>query len=76
MRCAQAAADIMGPNVGRQAIMAVVGHADRVGLVAPRDRDQHRAEDFLTRQPPVVRGVSKYGRDREVSYTERSLFRR
>ena len=50
--------------------MAVIGHADRVGLVAPRDSHQHRAEDLLARQPPIVGGVGEYGRDREIALAE------
>ncbi len=56
--------------------MAIVGHADRVFLVTPRDRDQHRAEDLLARQPPIVRCVGEYGRHREIAFTERAVLRR
>src|SRR6185312_16923550 len=40
VRGAQALADVMGPDVGGEAVVAVVGHADRLFLVAPADRDE------------------------------------
>src|ERR1700759_3533887 len=37
VRGPQAAADVMRPDIGRESVMAVVGHADRLGFVAPAD---------------------------------------
>src|SRR6185312_2542992 len=54
VRGAQAAADLMRPDIGGETVMAVIGHADRVFLVAPRNRNQHRAENLLTGEAPVV----------------------
>ena len=71
VRGAQATADVVSPDIGCEPIMAVVGHADCVGLVLPRDRDQHRTENFLARQPPIVRGIGKHGWDREIAFAER-----
>jgi hypothetical protein len=39
--------------------MAVVGHADHVGLVLPRERHQHWPENRLAREAPVVRRAGK-----------------
>jgi hypothetical protein len=36
VRRAQRSAEVVRPNLGGEPIMAVVGHADRVGLVGPR----------------------------------------
>src|SRR6202011_1778363 len=55
VRGTQALADIVRPDIGREAIVALVGHADRLGLVAPADRHQHRPEDLLACETPVVR---------------------
>src|SRR5262245_916686 len=45
---------VAAPDVGSQAIVAVVRHAHRVLLVAPGNDDQDRAEDLFTRDPPLV----------------------
>src|SRR5947209_7909916 len=37
VRGAQTAADVVRPDIGRESVVAVVGHADRLGLVAPAD---------------------------------------
>src|SRR5262245_32723704 len=54
VRGPQAFADVMGPNIRGEAVVTVIGHTDRLGLVGPADRHQHRAEDLLARQPPVI----------------------
>src|SRR3990170_7191819 len=41
MRGPQPRADVVRPDIGREPVVAVVGHADRFGLVAPADRHQH-----------------------------------
>src|ERR1700716_2941388 len=51
---AQRLADVAAPDIGGKAVVAVVGHPDRLLLVLPGDRDQDRAEDLLTRDPPAV----------------------
>jgi hypothetical protein len=76
MRGAQCIADIVGPDISGETIVAVIGHTDRIRLVTPRDRHEHRAEDLLARQAPVVGGISEYGRDREIPFAERSLLGR
>ena len=74
MACAvaQRAADVVRPHVGGEAVVAVVGHADRLGLVGPADGDQHGAEDLLARQPPVVGGVGEHGGQRVVALRQRA----
>src|SRR5581483_1023742 len=47
VRRPQGAADVVGPYVRGKAIMRVVGHADRLGLVRPADGNEHGAEDLL-----------------------------
>ena len=56
--------------------MRVVGHPNRVGLVAPGDGDEHRAEDLFTGDPPVVPHVREDGRLDVVPGRERSFRRR
>src|SRR5438477_600158 len=51
---ADRATDVVAPHVRREAVVRVVGHADDVGLIGPGDRDEHRAEDLLARETPVV----------------------
>src|SRR5271163_3988896 len=70
---AQCFADVVGPDIGGETIMAVIGHADRIGLVAPRDGHEHRAKDLLARQAPVIRGVGEQSRDRKIPLAQRSL---
>lgn len=40
-------ADVLGPDVGGQAVFHVVGQAQRLGFVLERDQADHRAEDLL-----------------------------
>ena len=56
--------------------MAVVGHADHLGLVAPADRHQHRPEDLLARQAPVVGTIGEHGRHRVVALAQRTVLGR
>ena len=43
----QRAPDVAGPDRAGQAVLGVVGHPDRVGLVVERHHRHHRAEDLL-----------------------------
>src|ERR1700682_4614039 len=75
MRGAQCTADVRRPDIGGETIMAVIGHSDRIGLITPRDGHEHRAENLLARQSPVVGGVGEHRRDREIPLAQRALFR-
>jgi hypothetical protein len=44
---------------------------NRLGLVAPADRHQHRPEDLLARQAPVVGAVGEHRRDCVVALAQR-----
>ena len=72
VRGAEPTADVVRPDVGRETVVTVVGHADRLGLVAPADCHQHRPEDLLARQAPVVGAVGEYGRDGVVALAQRA----
>src|SRR6478736_6014653 len=43
------AADVLGPHIAREAVLRVVGDADRIGLVLERDQAGDRAEDLVLR---------------------------
>ena len=58
----EAVRDVGGPHRSGQAVVAVVGDADRVALVAVGQHGQHRAEDFLARDAHVVGGVGEQRR--------------
>ena len=51
LRDAVRAADVAGPDVGRETVVDVIGHADRIRFVLERNCGQHRSEDFLLRDP-------------------------
>ena len=53
-RGAYRTSEIVGEDVGRKSVMAVVGHPDHVGLVLPRDGDEDGSENFFARKSPVV----------------------
>ena len=72
----QCRANIVGPNICGETVMTVIGHAYRVHLVVPRDGDEHRSKNLLARQTPVIGGISKNGRDREITLAQWPLFRR
>src|SRR5687768_7908973 len=52
-------ADVLGPYVAREAILDVVGQADRIGLVLERNQAGDRAEDFFLRNPHAVVDVGE-----------------
>src|SRR6266545_7066718 len=58
----QRPAEIAGPDAPGEAILRVVGQADRLGLVAERQDGQDRAEDFLAPVPVARRAGQQHGR--------------
>src|SRR6516165_7679223 len=76
VRRTQRPSDVVRPNVGSKPIVAVVGHADRVGLVGPRNGDEHWAKNLLASKAPVVCYVREDSRDRVITLAERSLLGR
>src|SRR5262249_19336892 len=70
---AECPANVVRPHVGSEPVMTIVGHTDRVLLVAPRDGDKHRAEDLLAGQAPVVCHIRKDGGDCVIAFAERPL---
>jgi hypothetical protein len=71
----QCSANVMSPDISGETVIAIIGHSDRVRLLAPRDGHENRTENFLARQPPVTGGFGKDNREREISLAQRSLFR-
>ncbi|MNO55579.1 hypothetical protein D3C76_460720 [compost metagenome] len=55
-------ADVLGPDVGGQAVLGVVGQLQRLGLVLERDQAHHRAEDFFLGDAHAVVHVGEHGR--------------
>src|SRR5262249_37633292 len=70
MGCSQGAANLMRPDISRKTVVTIVGHADHVFLVAPRDGHKYRAKDFLTCQPPVVGTICEDGWDGEIAFAK------
>src|SRR5262249_1557790 len=68
---AECPANVVRPDVGSEPVVTIVGHTDGVLLVAPRDGDKHRAEDFLAGQAPVVCHIRKDGGDCVITFAER-----
>src|SRR6516164_8763333 len=73
---AECPADVVRPDVGGEPVVTIVGHTDRVLLVAPRDGDKHRAEDLLAGQAPVVRHIREDGGDCVIAFAERPVLGR
>src|SRR2546425_3216203 len=73
VRGAKRLADVPGPDVRGEPVVRLVGHAHRVGLVAPRDCDEHRTENLLACDPPLVPHVREDSRLDVVPGGERSL---
>src|SRR3984893_16228500 len=65
VRGPEAGADIVRPDIGGEAVMAVVGHGDRLGLFAQADRHKAGAEDLLARQPQIVGPAGVQAADRD-----------
>jgi len=72
MRGAQSTADVAGPHIGGEAEMAIIGHEDGFRLVRPRNGDEHRSEDFLSRETPIVGAIGEDGGHGEIALGERS----
>lgn len=53
-------ADVLGPDVGGQAVFHVVGQAQRLGFVLERDQADHRAEDLLLGDAHAVVHVGEH----------------
>ena len=70
VRGAQSPADVMGPDVGGEPIVAVIRHTDRVRFVAPRNGDEHWAKDLLARQAPIVSDVREDGGDCVIAFAK------
>ena len=49
-----------GPHRAREAVLAVVGDAHRVGNIVERNHGQYRAEDLITRNPHVVVRIGEH----------------
>src|SRR5688572_9617553 len=60
-RDAVRAADVLGPDVARQAVLDVVGQADRIGLVLERNEAGDRAEDLVLRDLHAVVDIGEDG---------------
>src|SRR6516162_220805 len=73
---AEGPANVVRPDVGCEPVVTVVGHTDRVVLVAPRDGNKHRAEDLLAGQAPVVRHIREDGGDCVIAFAERPVLGR
>ena len=59
----QRPADVAGPDRAGQAVLGVVGHRDRVGLVVERQHRDDRAEDLLAPDPVgAVDAAATHGR--------------
>src|SRR6185503_19020199 len=54
VRGTKRAADVLAPDVRREAVVGVVRHAHRIGGVIPWDRDEDRAKDLLAGDSPIV----------------------
>src|SRR6516164_264496 len=65
--------NVVRPDVGGEPVMAVISHANCILLVAPRDGDEHRAEDLLAGQAPVVCHIRENGGDCVIAFAERPL---
>jgi hypothetical protein len=52
--------------------MAIIGHPDGFRLVRPRNGDEHRSEDFLSRETPIVGAIGEDGGHGEIALGERS----
>ena len=76
MRRPQPASDIVRPHVASETVVRIVGHADDFVLVGPRDRNQHRPEDFFPRHTPAIVSVSEDSRQREISLSQWPVFGR
>src|SRR6516164_7838904 len=68
---AECPANVVRPDVGSEPVVTIVCHTDRVLLVAPRDGNEHRAEDFLAGQTPIVRHIRKDGGDGVIALAKR-----
>jgi len=73
---AKCPADVMRPDVGGKAVVAVIRHSDRLRFVLPRNGDEHGAEDLLARQAPVVSNVREDGGDCEIAFAKRPFLGR
>src|SRR6201987_2789068 len=58
--------------IGGEAVMAIIGHPDGFRLVRPRNGDEHRSEDFLSRETPIVGAIGEDGGHGEIALGERS----
>jgi hypothetical protein len=76
VRRAEGPTDVMRPHIGGEAVVAGVRHADDVRFVGPGNGNEHRTEDLLARQAPVVRHIREDGGNRVIAFAERSLFGR
>src|SRR5439155_679987 len=72
-RDAQPAGGVAGPDVAVEPVVGVVGERDRLGLVAERDRGDHRPEDLLARDRHVV---ARAGEERRLHVIAPSEVRR
>ncbi|MNH18620.1 hypothetical protein D3C79_783300 [compost metagenome] len=61
-------ADVLGPDVGGQAVFGVIGQAQRFGFVLELDQAHHRAKDFFLGDAHLVVDVGKYGRLDELAF--------
>src|SRR4051812_31110882 len=64
---------VAGPDRPREPVDRVVAKRDRLGLVAERQHDRHRAEDLLARRALVARDRAQHGRREPVSRAGRRL---
>ena len=64
------AGDIGGLDVAGQAIQRGIGDADGIGLVRVRHDHDHRAEDFLLRDPHIGRDAREDRRARIIAVVE------
>jgi hypothetical protein len=67
----QTVGDIRRPHGPGQPVIAVVGDADRVGLVGVLQHRQHQAEDLLSGDPHLVRRVGEQRRPDVPATVER-----
>src|SRR5258708_7113904 len=67
------AADVAGPDCGRQPVVGVVTLKNRVVFIFERNGRGNRAKDFLARDPHVVIHIRKHGRFDEVALAASSL---
>ena len=67
LRDAVRAADVVGPDVGREPVRGRVRQAHRLGLVVERRRDEHRPEDLLLEDRHRLVDVADHRRLEEVA---------